>query len=164
MLTEGARAIDWAILLVDFLVLAVIIGLEAPGFLHKRRVRRVLLKFEPLIQRGETLQREIPEPAPPYGSNRNDPLVIAKEAEVEKWIETVRNWNQEMASFLATYPRAAMVFNHKSDPPPQGGTLVYRGDSRYAFAIHGYQREIYLRLETELTNLYRVAESPEAYF
>ena len=57
---EGARPIDWAILIVDFLVLAVIVWLDAPERFHKRRVRKALATVQRLMADGQRLERSAP--------------------------------------------------------------------------------------------------------
>lgn len=161
MFTDGARPIDWAILLVDAFVFGVIIIFEAPEYFHKRRVKKIMLRFQPLIEEGENLQRDIPRPA--YGSSAagSASFIEAQEKEVA-WMKSVQAWSTGVSTFASGYPIALAVFRHETNPKYPEPLVIYKPEG--AFQVSGTQKVAYLRLGAELRNLCRIAEKPEAYF
>jgi hypothetical protein len=59
------QPIEWWLLGADLAIVFLIIWLDVPEYFHKRRVRKIMLRFQPLIEIGEKLQREVPRPV--YG-------------------------------------------------------------------------------------------------
>ena len=59
-LFEGTRAIDWLLLIVDFLVLLAILWFELPEWLHKRKAAKMARKLIPFLEKGEELRSSAP--------------------------------------------------------------------------------------------------------
>lgn len=89
MFTEGSRPIDWAILLVDFLVLIVILWLDAPERIHKYKVRRQLQSVHRMMAEGQRLHESAPA-ADTTDVNR-----------VRAWVDAVQRWIGQTHDCLA---------------------------------------------------------------
>ena len=142
MFTEGARPIDWAILIVDFLVLAVILWLDAPERFHKRKVRKRLLIVQKIMLDGHSLR----ESAPPVANATNDAA--------DQWVRSVKIWiDNADQSLAATSRQAALAFIHREVAPD----IMWNG-------IHVYARAQFGELLHRLDNLRNIMEKADVYF
>jgi hypothetical protein len=144
MLTEGARPIDWLILIVDFLVLAVIVWLDAPERVHKYKVRRRLRLVHSIIAEGQRLH----ESAPPAGTTDT--------AVADAWVKAVQLWIEKTHQSLTRYSdAAAMSFNSRKVAP----TLIFG-----VITATSNAREWYGELLHRLANLQNIMEKADVYF
>jgi hypothetical protein len=141
---EGARAIDWAILVVDFLVLLVIVVLDTPERFHKFKVRRRLRTVYIVLAEGQRLH----ESAPPAGTT--DASIA------DAWIVAVQQWIQQTHQALAKFSVAAgMSFNsRKVAPDINYGGITMTSNAR------GWYGELLHRL----ANLQNIMEKADVYF
>ena len=144
MVTEGARFIDYAILIVDFLVLAVILWLDAPERFHKYKVRKKLLIVRRLLLDGNKLQQT----APPRDI---DNLEVASQ-----WVEAVKAWIESSYQTLAAHSmQAGLSFSRRNVEP----------DILYGVITHvAGAREWYRELLHRMNNLLNIMEKADVYF
>jgi hypothetical protein len=142
MFTEGARFIDWAILIVDFLVLAVILWLDAPERFHKRKVRKRLLMVQRIMLDGHNLRTSAPA------------VVIATNDVAEQWVKSVQTWIDGAYQSLANASmQAALAFIHRDVAPD----IVWGG-------VHANARGQFGELLHRLDNLRNIMEKADVYF
>ncbi len=150
-LFEGTRAIDWLILIVDFLILVSIVWLELPDWLHHRRAVAMSRALTPFMDRGRQLQVSVP-------SQNSHPS-----PELLKWAEEVKTWTEETEIFLARSSRkAAIAFTHVINAYNADRTVRRPDGTRFRLA--GHYGDIYQVLQVKLDNLEKIIEKPEAYF
>lgn len=143
MISEGARFIDWAILIVDFLVLAVILWLDAPERFHKRRVRKRLAIVQRMMLDGHALRNSVAD------ANVSDEAA-------SKWIQSVQSWIDTSYKTLAdTSMQAALAFIHRNVIPD-----IYFGGVTNRADVSKQFQELLLRLE----NLRNIMEKADVYF
>jgi hypothetical protein len=143
MLVEGARPIDWAILIVDFLVLAVILWLDAPERLHKRTIRKGLRVVQLCLVQGQELRNSVPS------SGQDSVQVNAWTKSVEDWI---RDTQMEMSKRST---QAGISFAHFS-----GGASSLVNYTGIAGTAMQWYKELLLRLD----NLRNIMEKADVYF
>ena len=145
MFTEGARFIDWAILIVDFLVLAIIIWLDAPERFHKRKVRKQLVSVQRIMLDGHTLRESAPTAVPDV---THDVAAL--------WVQSVQAWiNDSHESLAGSSRQAALAFIHRDVAPDViYGAISERANARTHF------RELLIRLD----NLRNIMEKADVYF
>ena len=145
MLTDGARFIDWAILIVDFLVLTVILWLDAPERLHKRKVRRRLAMVQRIMLGGHSLRESAPTAAPD----------VTYDVAI-RWVQSVQTWIDGAYQSLsdASMPAALAFIRRDVAPDVIFGGISERADARSQF------RELLHRLE----NLRNIMEKADVYF
>jgi hypothetical protein len=144
MATDGSRPIDWAILIVDFLVLAVILWLDAPERFHKYKVRRRLSLVHNMMAEGQ-------------GLHTSAPRADATDAKaVDAWVIAVRKWIEQTHQTLADHSVAAgMSFDSRRVAP----------DINWGVVSHmSNAREWYGELLHRLSNLQNIMEKAEVYF
>lgn len=143
MLSEGARLIDWAILIVDFLVLAVILWLDAPERFHRRKVRKRLVVVQKMMLDGHSLRNSVAD------ANKNDETA-------SRWIQSVQTWIDTSYKTLAdTSMQAALAFIHRNVIPD-----IYFGGVTNRQDVSRQFQELLLRLE----NLRNIMEKADVYF
>jgi hypothetical protein len=143
MFIEGARPIDWAILIVDFLVLAVIVWLDAPERFHKKQVRKRLLLVQRIMLDGHALRNSV------YGANTNTETASEWTHSVQTWIDTS---HQSLANVSM---QAALSFMHRNVAPDVSwGGVTHRQDVSKQF------QELLVRLD----NLRNIMEKADVYF
>lgn len=159
MINDGARPIDWLVVIVDFLVLIVILWFEGGERRHKRNMRKRIASLSPFMERGQALQRAIPNPL-------DDSTPDAKAEKVKQWIDSVSDWDRETRDFLEQCsPRAAAAFGLIAETSQLANPQYVYTESGSSFPISGdLQRESYQRLVAHLKNLRSITEKPEAYF
>ena len=146
--------IDIWILVVDALIVALIAWVDIPEKLHKRRVGKRLASLLPFVERGQELQRTIPEYDATYDA------VTGKE-----WMNSVVMWGKETRTFLEQCsPAGARLFEHTAETAQLVNPQYVHTESGRSFPIHGDQRDSYQRLVARLNNLHRIMEKPDAYF
>ena len=145
MFTEGARFIDWAILIVDFLVLAVILWLDAPERFHKRKVRKRLAMVQRMMLDGHSLRESAPANVP-------DPTHDV----ALQWVQSVQTWiDRSDQSLRIASMQAALAFIRRDVAPDVlFGGITERANARHQFA------ELLHRLE----NLRNIMEKADVYF
>ena len=145
MLTEGARFIDWAILVVDFLVLAVILWLDAPERFHKRKVRKRLAMVQRIMLDGHNLRASAPTTVPDVTHNA-----------ATQWVQSVQAWIDGSYQSLAdTSMQAALAFIHRDVAPD----VIFGGISERANARHQFGELLH-----RLDNLRNIMEKADVYF
>jgi hypothetical protein len=140
MATDGARPIDWVVVLVDFLVLVAILWFELPEWRHKRVVTRHKAKVIQFWSRGQQLQATAPSNQHPDN--------------LPSWLVSVRNWNSEAQEFLQRCsPWALASFVHETSGalPPSAHVVVNQA------------RESYRVLLVRLDNLKTIMDNPHEY-
>ena len=143
MFTDGSRPIDWAILIVDFLVLAVIIWLDAPERFHRKRVRKRLVLVQRIMLEGHALRSSV--------STANESNQTASD-----WIQSVQAWIDTSYQSLADVSmQAALAFMHRNVVPDVSwGGITTRLDISRQF------QELLVRLD----NLRNIMEKADVYF
>ena len=143
MFSEGARLIDWAILVVDFLVLAVILWLDAPERFHKRQVRKRLVIVQGMMLDGHGLKNSVAH------ANENDEAASS-------WINNVQTWMHTSYQTLADVSMpGALAFIHRNVSPD----IFYGGVTNRQDVSKQFQ-ELLIRLE----NLQNIMEKADVYF
>jgi hypothetical protein len=165
ILKYESRPVDWLVVIIDLLVLIVIVCSEIIGWWrhHKqskrdRHVRKILDKLYLLMEEGRAIMSAVPNPS-------GDAIYDAVTGEVTEWIKSVGAWNKQTKELLEQISSKALAtFELTSEtgisPNPQ---IVYK-QSGYSFSLRGLQGQTYKRLVSQLNNLRRIAEKPEAYF
>jgi len=145
ILFQEARAIDWAILIVDFLVLAVILWLDAPERFHRRTVRKRLLMVQKFMADGQQLERTAP-----VAAGDVDAGVAAT------WVQSVQTWIHQTHQSLTKHSvQAGMSFVHRK----------VSADIRYGgITGHSNARDWYRELLHHLDNLRNIMEKADVYF
>jgi len=148
-ITEGARAIDWAILVVDFLVLAVIVWLDAPERFHKHTVRRRLRVVYGMLAQGQKLHQSAPPSGPLSNSGGDSDIATA-------WVTAVDHWIKQTHQTLAKHSVAAgMAFDARRVAPDLHWGTVSRSSNAMAW---------YGELLHRLSNLQNIMEKADVYF
>ena len=167
MISDGARPIDWLVVIVDFLVLVAILWFEGIGEWrhHKERkrrsnVERIVATLCGFMDKGQKIQREVPQPKPSL-----HPTYIEVTGEIKEWENTVGIWNGEVHEFLqkCSARAAASFVLIAGTNQPANPQIVYM-EPGGSFPIEGSQRESYQKLVVQLSNLRSIIEKPEAYF
>ena len=147
-LFEGTRAIDWLLLIVDFLVLLAILWFELPEWLHKRRAGKKARLLAPFLERGEELRSSAHE------RSTHDFM---------KWMDNARDWGIETQVFLEKEsPRAASAFKHIVHLRETDRAVVT--DFGQLVPLTGLHGDAYQLLQARLDNLQKIIDSPEVYF
>ena|SRR5208283_2726634 len=143
MLTDGSRPIDWAILIVDFLVLAVILWLDAPERFHKKKVRKRLVLVQRIMLDGHALRNSVS-------------TASASNQTASQWIQSVQAWIDTSHQSLADVSmQAALAFMHRNVVPDVSwGGVTNRQDVSRQF------QELLVRLD----NLRNIMEKADVYF
>ena len=140
MMTDGARPIDWIVLLVDVCVLVAILWFEFPEWWHKRAIARHKAKVLEFWTNGQKLQAS----APTHQHPDNQP----------SWLGAVKSWNSETREFLQSCsPWAEASFLHETSTQLPPG----------AHAVTNQSREAYRVLLIRLDNLKTIMENPHEY-
>ena len=148
------QPIDFWLLGADIAIVALIIWLDVPEKLHKRRISKCIASLLPFMERGQELQRITPRPA--HDTAYNDAAW--------EWKIFVDDWRKEVEKFLEqSSPRAASVFGFIVQTGIRENPQVVYTESD-SFAIEGFHRDSYQKLIAELNNLRSIMEKPEAYF
>lgn len=154
MLRQGSRPIDWVVLIVDFLVLAITARAYYTERKDKKRLEKLVSDLTPLQEKGQRLRVNTPRPGP-----NPDRVLVAE------WSRQIENWTAETLDLLTLlYPRAVPTFDTIDSLPVVTPTYsrTIRGNQG-PFCIHGPQLESYTVLEIRLKNLRQIVETPEAY-
>jgi hypothetical protein len=145
MFTEGARFIDWAILIVDFLVLAVIVWLDAPERFHKRKVRKALKIVKDIMAEGQSFVTS----APWISGNPTDDRAA-------QWVKDVMEWIKNThTSLLKLSIPAMMAFEQRALEPD----VNFGGMTRQSRA-NDHFRELLHRLRS----VQNIMEKADVYF
>ena len=146
-----ARAIDWLLLIVDFLVLVAILWLELPKWRHKCKARKFASRLSPRIDKGWSLQRSVPH---------TDPHVAGDESKA--WVDQTVAWEKETESFIATLSqRAALAFVFKINISASHGVAIAPDGRRFLLGSDFGDR--YQIWQVKLENLKKIIENPETY-
>jgi hypothetical protein len=147
---EGARPLDWLMLVVEALVLALIAYEIVSPRWHRRKIRRLLNVAFDFVQRGQKLQAISPQgiygPEGPHGPQF-----------VPAWIEKVKTWNQEALDFMercSPQARASFLSDTSSGAAHTQQSLMVPPEAQWW----------YRTMLTRLDNLQRIAENPDVYF
>jgi len=167
MISDGAKPIDWLILIVDVLVLMAILGFEGVGEFRYRKERKRRSNVERIVgslcgfmDKGQKIQREVPKPKPSF-----DPTYDAITRKIEEWENTVSIWSGEVHGFLQECSaREATSFILIAGTNQPANPQIVCMESGRSFPIEGSQRESYQKLAAQLSNLRSIIEKPEAYF
>lgn len=165
MFTE-VRPFDWLMLVVEVLVLLLILYEVLVGASrHRRESRRrrelqdILEHLNRFMDAGKALQVTVPNTAN-LGLPGNEYL----HGLVEKWVSSVKQWRDEIKTFLSVRSRQALsAFVLITDAesidstvhPPSDWPFVVRGELR---------RDIYQPLVAYLRNLQNIMEKIDVYF
>ena len=149
------QPIDFWLLGADIAIVALIIWLDVPEKLHKRRISKCVASLLPFMERGQELQRTTPRPSHDAAYN----------AANWEWMTSVGDWGKETKTFLEKYSsRAAASFVLPSETGQTANPQTVYTESGHSFPIEGAQKESYQRLVEQLNNLRRITEQSEAYF
>jgi hypothetical protein len=140
---EGARPVDYVVIVIE-LVVAVIIGIE--GFaqlVHWGRVRRHLKRVRPYHASGLALQQEF---LTRFRSS-NDPIAAVD------WMKKVDDWTDATSEQIKRYSsEATAAFLRDS-----GGVIMRYGNQNSTFATYAW-------LEIRLNNLHGIIQDRDRYF
>jgi hypothetical protein len=133
------RPIDWWLLVIEVLVLAIIAAEFVRILLRERRTHKRLITLHAIMAKGQELQRTVPN------NGQSDKITA--------WANSVEEWIKETAQALDGYsPQAAAAFN-------QGiGTSVHYPH------VHGALQGTHNILLRRLDNLRGIMEKPEVYY
>lgn len=149
------QPIDWWLLAADVAIVALIIWLDVPERIHKRRCAKIVPFLFEFMDKGQKMQNDVPEPSP--GSPNQD------WPRFQAWVTSVNNWSSETNGFLASKSaRASASFLLVVDSSSRDN-LIYRPDGR-SFYVSGGVRLCYQRLVSQLDNLREIMEKPDVYF
>jgi hypothetical protein len=160
ILFEGGRPIDYTMLVIESLVLAliayeVLIGIKercAKKRRHSALDKRVS-EVSTIIAKGQHLQSTVPDIVANYREN---------EVIEGQWIEAVRIWTDETSTLLMAYSaRAVSAFLQLTPDVGMDNTIFLPGRT---FPLSGSLRYCYQGLVAKLGNLHRIVERPDAYF
>jgi hypothetical protein len=126
---------DWLNLIIEFAVLVVILWLELPEWLHRRRATKFASALAPLITRGQQVANTVPWMGSP----------------VDEWTAKATVWMEATRKFLAERsPRALSSFDF----------VTTIGVDR---KLSGHAGDIYQEFHARLQNLVRIGERPEHF-
>jgi hypothetical protein len=148
------QPIEWWLLGADLAIVFLIIWLDVPDKLHKRKLRKIVPSLIPYMDEGRKVEEAI------QGFDMRLPK--GQEAAYD-WTIKADEWGRKTGEFLALHSaRASAVF-----------LLVVssKGAEKHVFSPrHGMQylsgrtADCYQTLLCRLDNLRRIIEKPEAYF
>lgn len=138
-MNSETRPIDWWLLVIEVLVLAIIAIEFFRIVLRERKTHKRLKKLYALMSKGQDLRDAVP-------SNDQVEMITA-------WERSVRAWIAETSDALTGYsPQAAAAFDHGS---------AKSGSFRH---VHGALQDTYAILLKHIDNLRNVMEKPEVYY
>ena len=141
LLFSDSRPIDWAMLVIELLVLFLIAYEVGHGVLRTRKLGRRVKAVLELVSEGVQLQQAVPK-----GS-------VTAES-VNPWQESVLSWTQRTTQRLARYSaQASYSFAHITSRP----AADYAG-------VAGEVQNVYGCLVWRMDILRRMMEKPDAYF
>jgi hypothetical protein len=139
----GTRPIDWVMLVVEILVLAIIAAEAIHGilrFVHVRNIRRKLIGF---IIEGQDLQATAP-----HGR------IVVGDSSVVQWIKAATAWTTSVTVFLqAKCSRQAVAT-----------FLYYHSESSPTGQVAGSPDTVFTNVSVRLKNLREIIQNPEVYF
>ena len=126
---------DWLNLIVECAVLAVILWLELPEWLHRRKAAKFASALAPLIARGQQVADVVPSAGSP----------------TDEWTAKATAWTAVTREFLAERsPRALSSFD-------------FVATAKVDRKMSGRAGDVYQEFHARLQNLIRIAERPEHF-
>jgi hypothetical protein len=145
---EGARAIDWVMLVIEALVLiliayeVVIAHLDRRGArMRKQATDRRSEAIRELVSKGHVLLAS----APRFGEND---MIVAK------WKDSLRDWNVEVQTLLKSYSSQALASYNQGIPKSASFPGLAAGN------VQGDYSFLLMRLD----NLQNIMEKPDVYY
>jgi hypothetical protein len=148
MLFGHPQPIDFWLLAADLAIVVLIIWLDVPEKLHKRKVNRYVVTAVVLMQEGEVIEAAVPRAGPIENAD------IRFQETISIWCVSVNEWESKASKFLANCsPKAGAAFVHHV-----GATgMLYGG-------VTGSARDQYEFLLARMNNLRNIIEKADAYF
>jgi hypothetical protein len=142
MLFGKPQPIDFWLLGADIAIVLLILWVDVPEKLHKRRVRSGLSATGTLMQKGEEIEASAP---------RSGNIDIGT---IPLWKQSVDEWMTKTNNFLASCsPQASAAFLHNVG----GSSMRYGG-------IAGDAHDYFVHLLARMNNLRAIMEKPDVYF
>jgi hypothetical protein len=142
------RPVDWIIIVIEVLVLALIAYEVVHDIAHRWKIRRRVKFVVGLIFEGVDLQQSLFK----LQQSTTDGVVPADT--IAAWTEAVNNWTQKTIDRLQRYSvQAGYSFAHIVSKPSSVYTGVPKGTS-----------DIYGDLAWRINALRKIMENPDAYF
>jgi hypothetical protein len=149
------QPIEWWLLAADVAIVGLIVWLDVPEKLHKRRCAKIVAVLSDFMVRGHTLAASVPNPHVQEGGSSDN---------IETWRQSVETWRTETAQYLNTHSsKAASAFLLITVSETNVTNIVYPLEG-WSFHLSGYQREAYQALLGYMDNLRAIIEKPEVYF
>jgi hypothetical protein len=139
---EQTRSIDWVMLVVEILVLAIIAAEGIYSVIRRFRVRRITKRILAFIEEGQALQSKFPP-----GILKINDAIIAWKNSVQIWVDSVETFLKVECS-----RQAAATFLHYI-PNQLWSDVISEGNIRP-----------YAELLMRLGNLQSIMENPDVYF
>jgi hypothetical protein len=135
---SGIRAVDWVMMVMEFLVLVLIAYEVGMPILERRKQRKYRAAITSLMTEGQGLCESVPD------NRGTDP---------HDWIVTVDSWIDKTRGQLQNYsPNAVAAFNQE-----------YWVEIQAPISIADGARPHYYKLAGKLKNLHDIAEKLEVY-
>lgn len=140
-MVEGARPVDWVMIVIEALVLILICAEYAERKWLERRRHNRLSQLHGLLTEGQEIQ------------GRAIPAGTTDEAAISSWNDSVGSWIIKTNNYLTGLtPRASAAFLHNRG----GAGINYSG-------VTGKARDHFVMLLARLNNLQSIMEKPEVY-
>jgi hypothetical protein len=159
---DGGRPIDYTMLVIEGLVLALIAYEVVIGIKERRKTKhrqalvdKRVIELSQLIESGQEIRSAVPNP------NVGPDLLSQLRVSEEHWMGSVKKWTSQVDTLLSSYsPRASSKFMLITNFRPADNTAF---TSLGTATLRGPVREHYQCLSARLNNLIAIMESPSAY-
>jgi hypothetical protein len=149
------QPIEWWLLAADVAIVALIVWLDVPEKLHKRRCAKIVKVLSDFMFVGHTLAGSVPNPQLQQ---------VGSAEQIEMWRQSVEAWRTETAQYLSAHSsKAASAFLLITLSETNVTNIVHPLEG-WSFHLSGYERETYQALLGYMDNLRGIIEKPEVYF
>jgi hypothetical protein len=149
------QPIEWWLLAADVAIVALIVWLDVPEQLHKRRCAKIVKALSDFMFMGHTLAGSVPNPELPE---------VGSSDKIEMWRQSVEDWRTETAQYLSAHSSKATSAFLLITLSETNVTNIVHPLEGWSFHLSGYQRETYQALLGYMNNLRAIIEKPEVYF
>ncbi len=152
ILFGSPQPIEWWLLGADLAIVGLIIWLDVPEYLHKKKCGQIVGQLKPLSVKGTQLQMDTPNPRTPQGAKA-----------FQRWQSEVNAWSDQTHDILArNSSKAASAFMLVVNA--QVADRMVRSPDGNIFSLGGGWGDTYQLFQLKLSNLQTIMQNPEAYF
>jgi len=152
ILFGSPQPIEWWLLGADLAIVGLIIWLDVPKYLHKKKCGKIVGQLQPLSVKGIQLQMSTPNPRTAQGAKA-----------FQRWQSEVNAWSDQTQELLTrNSPKAASAFMLVINAQVADQTV--RSTDGNVFSLRGGSGDTYQIFQLKLSNLQTIMQNPEAYF